>query len=408
MKQLRFRTRLFLILSLFALAPALAVTIAWAVFVSQAAPIVAGTAAWERLATTGSEALGAVDSLAMTDAQRQALRAHERELEQSVTQSRRLGFVARRAAPAIVIGALALVLVLGVVASRVAGHLSRQLSRPLNELVGWAHLIERGDALPREGSQRGAPEFRELRERMRSMSVALAEGRARVVEAERLHAFREAARRVAHELKNPLTPIRFAVARLKRDASPDLADAIEVLDVETSRIQGLSRANAQFGRLPEGTPSDVDFGELVRYAAMSSIPTHLQAEVFVEDDLPMVRGHYDALQRAVTNILLNAVDACGQSGRVTVGATRTSVQGTVGVEVSVQDTGCGIPADRLARIWDPYVTSKPAGTGLGLAIVHQTILAHHGYVSARSEPQTGTVIRFAVPASGVESSKAEG
>ncbi|MEP7346396.1 MAG: ATP-binding protein [Gemmatimonadaceae bacterium] len=407
MKQLRFRTRLFFILSLFALVPSLAVTIAWAVFVSRAAPVVAGTAAWERLATSGAEAIGAMDSVTMTDAQKHAIRAHERELEQSVTQSRRLSFVARRAAPVIVLGSLALLVVLGGLASRAAGHLSRQLSRPLNELVGWAQLIERTEPLPTEGIPRGAPEFRVLRERMRAMSGALATGRARAMEAERLRAFRESARRVAHELKNPLTPIQFAIARIKRDAPPELGDAIEVLDVETSRLQELARAFSQFGRLPEGAPSDVDVGELVRYAAMSSIPPHLQADVRVDDDLPMVRGHYDALQRALTNILLNAVDACGSSGRILVAATRTSLKGAPGVEVSVQDTGCGIPADQLQRIWEPYVTSKPAGTGLGLAIAHQTILAHHGYVAAESEPTRGTVVRFAVPSSGVESSVVE-
>ncbi len=407
MKQLRYRTRLFLILSLFALVPSLAVTIAWAVFVSRAAPIVAGTAAWERLAASGAEVIGAMDSVTMTEAQRSAVRVHARELEQSVTQSRRLGFVARRAAPVIVVGSLALLLVLGVLASRAAGHLSRQLSRPLNELVGWAQLIERAEPLPNEGMLRGAPEFRVLRERMRAMSAALATGRARAMEAERLRGFRESARRVAHELKNPLTPIQFAIARIKREAPPGLGDAIEVLDVETSRLQELARAFAQFGRLPEGAPSDVDVGELVRYAAMSSIPPQLQVEVHVDDDLPMVRGHYDALQRALTNILLNAVDACGSGGRVTVAATKASVEGVPGVEVSVHDTGCGIPADRLQRIWEPYVTSKPAGTGLGLAIAHQTILAHHGRVAAESEPMAGTLIRFAVPSSGVESSVVE-
>jgi signal transduction histidine kinase len=406
-KQLRFRTRLFFILSLFALVPSLAVTIGWAVFISRAAPVVAGTAAWERLAATGAEAIGAMDSVTMTDAQKNKVRAYERELEQSVTQSRRLGFVARRAAMPLVLGSLFALLVLGVLASRAAGHLSRQLSRPLNELVGWAQLIERAAPLPTEGMLRGAPEFRVLRERMRAMSTALATGRARAMEAERLRAFRESARRVAHELKNPLTPIQFAISRIKRDAPPELHDAIEVLEVETARLQELARAFSQFGRLAEGAPSDVDVGELVRYAAMSSIPPHLEADVHVDEDLPMVRGHYDALQRALTNILLNAVDACGGSGRVAVAATRTTVAGEPGVEVSVQDTGCGIPADRLQRIWEPYMTSKPAGTGLGLAIAHQTILAHHGRVAAESEPMSGTVVRFAVPASGVESSSVE-
>ncbi|MFN8571682.1 MAG: ATP-binding protein [Gemmatimonadaceae bacterium] len=402
MKQLRFRTRLLLILSLFAIVPSLAVTVGWAVFVSRAAKVVAGNAAWDRLATTGSQAIDAMKSAAVSDDQKRAIRAHERELEQSVTQSRRLGFVAKRSAPPILLGALAALIVLGFLASRVAGHLSRQLSRPLNELVGWAELIEKAEPLPVANAARGAPEFQVLRERMRAMSQALAVGRSRAMEAERLRAFRESARRVAHELKNPLTPIQFAIARLKKDAPAELGDAVLVLEVETARLQELARSFSQFGRLPEGPPSDIDMGELVRYATRASIPPGIATDVHVDDDLPMVRGHYDALQRVMTNVLLNAVDACGGAGHIDVSACRTNVDGAAGVQVSVHDTGCGIPVEQLSRIWEPYVTNKPGGTGLGLAIAHQTILAHHGRVDAESQVGGGTTIRFSLPVSGAE------
>ncbi len=401
-KQLRFRTRLLLILSLFAIVPSLAVTMGWAVFVSRAAKVVAGNAAWDRLATTGSQAIDAMKSAAVSEQQKRAIRAHERELEQSITQSRRLGFVAKRSAPPILLGALAALLILGFLASRVAGHLSRQLSRPLNELVGWAELIEKAEPLPAANAARGAPEFQVLRERMRSMSQALAVGRSRAMEAERLRAYRESARRVAHELKNPLTPIQFAIARLKQGAPAELSDAVQVLEVETSRLQELARSFSQFGRLPEGPPSDIDMGELVRYASRASIPPGIESEVHVDDELPMVRGHYDALQRVMSNILLNAVDACGGAGSVHVSACRATVQGVEGVEVAVRDSGCGIPVEQLSRIWEPYVTSKPGGTGLGLAIAHQTILAHHGRVEAESQVGKGTVIRFALPTTGAE------
>lgn len=400
--KLRFRTRLFLILSLFAIVPSLAVTIAWGIVVGRTAPLIAGTAAWDRVAKTGREAINSLQTAPLTDEQQRLVRAHEQELETSLTQSRRLGFVARRSAPAIIVGALAGLLVLAVLASRVAGHLSRQLSRPLSELVGWANLIEQAEPLPREDAARGAPEFHVLRERMRSMSDALVVGRAKAVEAERLRAFRESARRVAHELKNPLTPIQFALARLKHEAPPSLGDAVEVLEVETARLQELARAFSQFGRLPEGVPSDVDVGEMVRYAARSAIPPHLTAEVAIDDGLPMVRGHYDALLRVLTNILLNAVAACGDKGRIVVAAHSATGTAGPGVEVSVRDSGAGIPPSDLERIWEPYVTSKAGGTGLGLAIARQTILAHHGSVAAMSTSGQGAEIRFFVPATGVD------
>ena len=91
-----------------------------------------------------------------------------------------------------------------------------------------------------------------LRDGMRQMATDVEAGRARAVEAERLAAFRESARQVAHELKNPLTPIRFAVDRLKRGVPPELADTVEVLSTESARLEAMARSFAQFGRLPEG------------------------------------------------------------------------------------------------------------------------------------------------------------
>lgn len=113
----------------------------------------------------------------------------------------------------------------------------------------------------------------------------------------------------------------------------------------------------------------------------------------------MIRGHHDALQRALSNVLLNAVDACGGQGTIRVRVARTTVDGGPAVGVAVTDSGKGIAPEDLPTIWDPYVTHKAGGTGLGLAIARQTILAHHGDVRAESTPGAGTTIRFMLPAS---------
>jgi signal transduction histidine kinase len=114
----------------------------------------------------------------------------------------------------------------------------------------------------------------------------------------------------------------------------------------------------------------------------------------------MVHGHHDALARALTNVMLNAVDACKTGGTVNVRVRRAKLRDRDSVEVAVSDTGCGIPSEQLARIWDPYVTSKPGGTGLGLAIARQTVLAHDGTVAADSVVGRGTEIRFVLPVDG--------
>jgi signal transduction histidine kinase len=127
------------------------------------------------------------------------------------------------------------------------------------------------------------------------------------------------------------------------------------------------------------------------------VPPDLAVEVDVTPDLPMIRGRHDALQRALSNVLRNAVDACGSDGRIRVAVERTRLAGREAVGIRVLDTGPGIPADRIENIWEPYVTSKPGGTGLGLAIARQTILAHHGSVAADSTPGEGTEVSFVLP-----------
>ena len=393
-----FRTRLFVILSLFALVPSLALTLVWAAAASRALPLITGSAAWDRLAESGQRAMSAARGARLTPAQQQALRDHELELEESITQARRFRFLATRFVPVIVLGALLSLAFLWTAASRVAGHLSRQMSRPLDELVGWTGLIARGEPLPGETPLRGAPEFRVLRERMRVMSRDLAAGRERDLEAERLRAFRETAQRIAHELKNPLTPIKFAISRLKRESPAALADTIDVLETETRRLDAMARSFSQFGRLPDGPVSDVDLAELAGYTARATVPPGIALELRADERLPMIRGYHDALQRALSNVLINAVEACNGRGSISVEVSRSSMNGSEAVAVAVKDTGVGIPEERLRLIWEPYVTHKTGGTGLGLAIARQTILAHHGAVAAESVPGAGTTIRFLLPA----------
>jgi signal transduction histidine kinase len=400
-RPLTYRARLFAILLLFAVCPSVLLTIAWAGTVARALPLLGGSAAWERAAATGERAMAVARAApgrrALRPADRAALDAHAQELRASLELSRRYSYVAPRVGRVLLAGGVLLGAALTLVASRVAGHLSRQLSRPLDQVVRWTELVGRGAPLPDEPEPRGAPEFRTLRRRMRAMARELAAGRARALEAERAEAFRETARRVAHELKNPLTPIRFAVERLRRDATPAQAEAVEVLAAETARLEAMARGFAQFGRLPDGPVADVDLGELARWATATTVPPGLAARVEVADDVPLVRGRYDALARALTNVLLNAVEASAPGGEVAVRVARADGDA---VELAVRDRGAGIPPERLAHIWDPYVTHKAHGTGLGLAIARQTVVAHGGRVDAVSAVGCGTEVRFILPVGG--------
>ena len=399
MKQVGFRARLFLILLSFALIPTIVLSAAWELTVVRALPLLGTTPAMERIAGTGAHAIASAKVAPMSASQTAALDEHKRALDEGLLRARQMEFLMTRRAP-VVAAAVALFasLLLTLVASRVAGHLSRNLSRPLSELVGWTETIERGQPLPEGPPRKGAPEFVVLRNRMREMATELRLGRVRALEAERATALRESARQVAHELKNPLTPIRFAIARLRREAPDSLGETIDVLEAESRRLEEMAKSFAQFGRLPDGPRAPVDLGELARSVARSAVPQEREITVDVADDVPMVHGHVDALGRALTNVLLNALEASSPESPIALQVQRTRRNGRSMVEVAVRDRGNGIPASRLERIWEPYVTHKAGGTGLGLAIVRQTMLAHDGAAEVESAPGEGTTMRLLLPA----------
>ncbi len=377
-----------------ALVPALLLTLAWSGMAARVLPIVGGIGAWEAVVRTGDAAIEAARTRPGTPEATAALDAHAALLDASAVQARRTAFLGQRVIGAVLIVGLVLLVLLGIVTWRVAGHLSRQLSRPLDELVGWTDRIAREVPLPPEAevTVRGAPEFGVLRDGMRRMASELEAGRRATVEAERLGAFRESARQVAHELKNPLTPIRYAVATLRRQATPEQREAIDVLDAESARLEAMATSFAQFGRLPDAPTAPVDLAALIRAAARHTLPPEVTFG-YVGPETLVIDGQHEALQRAIANLLLNATHATEGRGTVRITVAETARD----VTIAVSDDGCGIPAAELPRIWEPYVTRRAGGTGLGLAIVKQTILAHHGAVEASSAPGEGTTITLRLP-----------
>jgi signal transduction histidine kinase len=268
---------------------------------------------------------------------------------------------------------------------RLGGHLSRQLSRPIEELIGWTTHIRRSEPLPPDSTSRGAPEFAALRTALREMADALDRGRAREIEAERLRAFRETARRVAHEMRNPLTPIQLAVAQLSRSATGSQAEAIEVLNAEAGRLEQLAREFTEFGRLPEGPAAEVDLVELLGELARTTLPADMTARLDLDPATPALLGHYDPLRRAFSNILRNAAEACDGKGDLEIAVAPDDG----GARVTVRDHGPGISPENAHRIFEPYFTGKAGGTGLGLALVRQTVELHGGTIQVEPTPGGG-------------------
>jgi signal transduction histidine kinase len=275
------------------------------------------------------------------------------------------------------------------------------LSRPIDELVTWTGHLRRGEPLPAETTAKGAPEFAVLRDSFRAMAGELERSRARDVEAAELRAFREMARQVAHELKNPLTPIRFAIQRLAQDPGPAHREWLEVLEAESARLERMARDFGDLGRLPEGPAAPVDMGELLQELARGR-PDDIPVVVDAAPGTPAVHGHYEPLRRALANLVLNAFDAVrarGAGGGVRL-AAREAADEAGAVEVTVTDEGAGIADDALPHVFEPYFTTKRGGTGLGLAIVRQTIHHHGGTIAVTSTPEVGTTFTIRLPTGG--------
>ncbi|HEU4681090.1 MAG TPA: HAMP domain-containing sensor histidine kinase, partial [Gemmatimonadales bacterium] len=383
--RLSFHQRILLILVCLGAIPTALAMLGWGLTIRSTTRAPGARDAVEGVAGSGRALLHTIDSTRLRPAERKALADHASELNTAIAQLQRAETFSRY----YYAGLGLVILLLGgaflYASMRFGGHLSRQLSRPIEELIGWTGNIRRMEPLPPDRPRRGAPEFAALRTALRDMASSLERARSQEIEAERLRAFRETARRVAHEMRNPLTPIRLAVSELARSGTPDHRDAIDVLVAESARLEQLAREFTEFGRLPEGPPAPLDFTELLSELARTSLPPTMKVSLRLDAATPVLLGHYDALRRAFSNILRNAAEACGDAGALEI----TVAPDDGGVRVEISDHGPGVPPDIADRIFDPYFTGKAGGTGLGLALVKQTVEMHGGTIQLRDTPGGG-------------------
>src|SRR2546429_8171456 len=326
---LPFRQGIFVVLVALTAVPTALAVVGWALAVRTVGPSAGARVALEEMAASARQMVDRMDTTHLAPRERAAVREHLERLSNSVTLARRAETYLRYyaggfALVVIVFGGLALT-----TSVRLAGHLSRQLSRPIGGLVGWTRLIRRRVPLPAGPASRGAPEFEALRQALRERATALDAARERELEAERLRAFREVARQVAHEIKNPLTSMRIAVDQLRRSLKDSLtvaggqADgrtgmAVEVMGAETERLERLAKEFSEFGRLPEGPKSEVDLVDLLMDLGKSAVPSEVDVSVRANGEPCRLLGHYDPLRRAFANLLRNAAEAMGGRGSIEI------------------------------------------------------------------------------------------
>jgi len=233
------------------------------------------------------------------------------------------------------------------------------------------------------------------------MTAELLGQKERLVQAERVAAWRELARRLAHELKNPLFPLQLTVENLvrARQQSPEQFDEVfressRTLLAEISNLKGIIGRFSEFSKMPPPQLQPVQVNDVMRgaarlFQAQLEAPGHAKISCVLQLDplLEPVAADAELLHRAISNLALNAMDAMPMGGTLTL-RTRGE-NGKVLIEVA--DTGSGLTTEECERIFTPYYTSKQHGTGLGLAIVQSVVSDHGGRIRVESEPGRGTI-----------------
>lgn len=234
-----------------------------------------------------------------------------------------------------------------------------------------------------------------------------------MVQGQKDAAWSEAARRLAHEIKNPLTPIQLSAERLRhkylKTMAPEDAEALDrlthtiVQQVET--MKGMVNTFSEYARPPKMQTAEVDINALVAEAAdlFRSAEPGIEFSLDLDPDNPCIKADSNRLRQVFNNLIKNALEATigRPNAQIEVRSRMAGDRGHRHLEITISDNGAGIDPAVLGRLFDPYVTNKPKGTGLGLAIVKKIIEEHGGLVWLENQPGAGAVARIQLPLSTV-------
>jgi nitrogen fixation/metabolism regulation signal transduction histidine kinase len=294
-------------------------------------------------------------------------------------------------------------------AAGLALSLSRRISEPIRDLTRATRRVAGGD-LEARVSTPSRDELKGLFDSFNQMASDLERQRRDLERSNRLAAWAEMARQVAHEVKNPLTPIQLSAEHLQRvwrDQAPDFGATLETCTDTILRqvraLRGIVTEFSAFARPPVPEPEPADLEGLVREALRpytSSLPPGVRLEVEPVGPLPSLRLDRRLVSRAFVNLVENGLHAVGDAGRITV-RLDLSGDGTA-VELAVEDDGPGLSAEARSRAFEPFFSTKANGSGLGLALVKRVVEDHGGSVDLASVPggPTRVTLRFPLRISG--------
>ena len=280
-----------------------------------------------------------------------------------------------------------------------------RVTRPVVSLAEAARRVAAGD-LNAKVEVESSDELGELATSFNRMTEDLVQQKERTLQAERVAAWRELARRLAHELKNPLFPLQVTVENLMRakQKSPEMFEEVfqestATLLAEINNLKTIIGRFSEFSKMPQPQRQPTQVNDVVRsvlrvFHAQLQEKNQIAVHTELAEPLPEISADPDLLHRALQNLVLNAIDAMPQGGDVDDSHT-----GDLGdrIEISVSDTGSGLTQEECGRLFTPYYTTKQHGTGLGLAIVQSVVSDHGGKISVESTKEKGTTFRMELP-----------
>jgi signal transduction histidine kinase len=284
--------------------------------------------------------------------------------------------------------------------------MAERIADPVNRLTRATRRIARGDLDARIAAT-SSDELRRLVEDFNRMAAELKQQRAELERTQRLEAWADVARQVAHDIKNPLTPIQLSAEHARRvnldrgrPLSPVLDDCVTAILTQVKLLRQISAEFSSFASSPTARPEPTDLAALIDEVVQpyrTALTGRVVLEVSAETDLPTISLDRTLFSRALTNVIENALHAMPGGGRLAITSRRDPAGDRDWVVVEVRDTGVGMDPDAAARIFEPYFSTKATGTGLGLTIAKRNIELNGGTIDVESTRGVGTVVKMRIP-----------
>lgn len=287
----------------------------------------------------------------------------------------------------------------------ISSMIAREISDPIHKLVAGTQEVADGN-LDYQVNIDARDEVGILADSFNLMTTKLRDYAAELRQVEKSAAWREVAQKLAHEIKNPLTPIQLSAERLQRRYKSNregyeeiLSECTQTIVDEVERLRRLLDEFSRLARMPKIDPIPSDINRIVDKALRiyGEVPDSVEIITEYAENMPLISVDPEQMERAIFNIIKNAVEAMNNSGKLAIKTQLVTNSDNEFIEIKITDTGPGISKQSMDKLFTPHFSTKRGGAGLGLAIVKKIITDHGGDVTAKNEEDRGTTLDITIP-----------